>query len=268
MKILYLGDVMGEPGRKVVSKLLPQLRIKYGIDVVIAQAENVTHGRGLSKRHFAELEESGVNGFSGGNHTFERKDTIEMVNSNDYAVVAPANVKGSTYKNYKLVDCGSGKFVAIVSILGYIAPIGYDEEKVLSPLHTIDEILNDIKDLKPSAVVVNIHSEFSSEKVIMGHYLDGRATLVAGDHWHVPTADSRILTGGTAHITDVGMCGSLNSSIGVELDIAVERWKGEKVRNRLDRNPPWQLNGVIVDVNEATGLANSIELIQHYAEIL
>lgn len=258
MKILYLGDIMGEPGRRVVGKLLPKLKIQHSIDFVIAQAENVSHGRGLSKRHYLELEEAGVDGFSGGNHTFERADTMEMVLNPDANVVAPANVKGKSYKNFKLIN-KNGKYLAIVSILGYIAPKGYNEETTLSPLHTIDEILFELDDLRPNAVVVNIHSEFSSEKVIMGQYLDGRASLVVGDHWHVPTADARILPKGTAHISDVGMCGTLNSSLGVEVGIAIERWKGEDVKNRIDRHPPYQLNAVLVDVDDKTGKANKIE---------
>ena len=258
MKILYLGDVMGEPGRKVVSKLLPKIKIQHDIDAVIAQSENVTHGKGLSTNHCRELQEAGVNGFSGGNHTFERLDNMRMASDVNEPVLAPANVIGPAHDSFKLIKVNDG-YVAFVSLMGYIAPKGYNHETTESPLIAIDRILPKINENKPTAIIVNIHSEFSSEKVILGHYLDGKVTAVVGDHWHVPTADARVLPDGTAHISDVGMCGALNSSIGVDLNVAIERWKGGKIRNRLDSSPPWQLCGVIIEVNTKNGLAKSIK---------
>jgi hypothetical protein len=247
----------------VVTKLLPQLKMQYDIDIVIAQAENVSHGKGLSKKHFYELEEAGVDGFSGGNHTYERSDTIDLVKNPKTPVIGPANVKGELFKNYKIIKSKQGS-VAIITIQGYIAPFGYNPEKSENALLTIDEMLIDLKVKKPNAIVVNIHSEFSSEKVILGHYLDGKVSAVVGDHWHVQTADARILGKGTAHVSDVGMCGSYNSSIGVELDVAIKRWKGEKVRNRLDDERPWQLNAVLIETDNETSLAKSITRIQRY----
>lgn len=258
MKILYLGDIMGEPGRRVATKLLPRIRIQYGIDVVIAQSENVTHGKGLSRNHCRQLQEAGIDGFSGGNHTFERADTMEMAQDYHEPVVAPANVMGPTYDSFKLIRTPEG-FVAFASLMGYIAPKGYDKETTESPLITIDRLLPKINENKPVATIINIHSEFSSEKVIMGHYLDGRVAAVVGDHWHVPTADARVLPSGTAHVTDVGMVGALNSSIGFELEVAYEMWKGGKTRSRMETGPPWQLCGVIIEVNTITGFARSIK---------
>lgn len=258
MKILYLGDIMGEPGRRVVAKLLPKVKIQYEIDIVLAQSENVTHGKGLSTNHCRELQEAGIDGFTGGNHSFERSDNMRMASDVNEPVVAPANVKGLSYDSFKLIKASEG-YVAFVSLMGYIAPKGYNTDTTESPLVAIDRILPKINENKPTAIFVNIHSEFSSEKVILGHYLDGKVTAVVGDHWHVPTADARVLPSGTAHISDVGMCGALNSSIGVDLDVAIERWKGGKIRNRLESGPPWQLCGVIVEVNAKTGLALSIK---------
>lgn len=262
MNILYIGDIMGRPGRKVLAKLLPALRIKYDIDVVIAQAENVTHGKGMSLRHYNELEECGVDAFSGGNHTFERQDTMQLVASADIPVTAPANVEGqSSFGNYKLFHHRSGQSVAILSLLGYTIPNGYGES-VANPLLVVDTMLPEIVAQQPDAIVVNLHGDVSSEKIMIGHYLDGKVSAVVGDHWHVPTADARILPKGTAHVTDVGMCGALNSSLGVDIDRAIKRWRGEKVKNHMTEGGLLQFNAVLVKTLPNSLLAESIKQIQ------
>ena len=258
MNILYIGDIMGRPGRKVLAKVLPALRIKHDIDVVIAQAENVSHGKGMSLRHYSELEECGVDCFSGGNHTFERTDTMQLVVSSSAPVTAPANVVGDAFGNYKIFTSRSKQKVAILSLLGYTIPNGYDEH-TKNPLLVVDTILPKIFQHKPDAVIVNIHGDVSSEKIMMGHYLDGKVTAVVGDHWHVPAADARVLPKGTAHITDVGMCGALNSSLGVDIDMAIARWRGEHVKNRMAEGGPLQFNAVLVKTIQNSLLAESIE---------
>lgn len=260
MNILYIGDVMGRLGRKVLAKTLPALRIQYDIDAVIAQAENVSHGKGMSLRHYSELEECGIDAFSGGNHTFERVDTMQLVASPDVAVIAPANVIGDTYGNYALFTARDGKKVAILSLLGYTIPHGYGEN-VHNPLFAADEILPLITEQKPDAVIVNIHGDVSSEKIMMGYYLDGKVTAVVGDHWHVPTADARVLAKGSAHVTDVGMCGALNSSIGVDVDRAIKRWRGERIKNHMAEAGALQFNAVLIKTLPNSLLAHSIERI-------
>jgi hypothetical protein len=155
----------------------------------------------------------------------------------------------------------NGKTAFVISLLGQI--VGRDSDKVLrNPLQCIDSILEANKDNPRDATVVNFHGDFSSEKVIIGHYLDGRATLVVGDHWHVPTADARVLPGGTAHITDVGMCGVLDASLGVAFESVIPRWRdGKQTRNALETKGARQFNAVLVSVNKK-GLADSIEQIQ------
>ncbi len=264
MNILYIGDVMGRSGRKVLAKVQPGLRIQYDIDIVIAQAENVSHGKGLSERHYTELEEAGVDGFSGGNHTFERPDTMALVANPHIAVTAPANVSGASEHCYKLLNTKAG-VVAIISLLGYTIPNGYGE-LVLNPLDEIDYLLPIVKKDTPAAIVVNIHGDVSSEKIMMGHYLDGKVTAVVGDHWHVPTADARVLPKSTAHITDVGMCGALNSSIGVDIDRAIKRWQGERVKNHMAETGTLQLNAVLIKTKSSSVLAESIKQIQVFID--
>jgi metallophosphoesterase (TIGR00282 family) len=257
MNILYVGDVMGEAGIKLLERLLPGLRHEHAVDVVIAQAENVTDGKALSTADYQRLRKAGVDGFSGGNHSVYRKETLEMIANPEMPVVGPANMTDSPGPGFKIIDV-KGKRVLLVSLLGQI--VGRDAHKIVdNPLLTIDRILSE---QSADAVVVNFHGDFSSEKVVIGHYLDGRVSVVVGDHWHVPTADARVLPGGTAHMSDVGMCGVLNSSLGVEYASIVTRWRdGTPTKNVLATNPPYQFNALLVSVNN-DGLAESVQPIQ------
>jgi metallophosphoesterase (TIGR00282 family) len=257
MNILYVGDVMGEVGLEVVERLLPDLRKEKQIDVVIAQAENVTEGRGIGVGDFARLRKAGVDFCSGGNWSLYRDEIIPAMSDPQQPIIRPANYPaGTPGLGWKYTDG-----VLVVSLLGQI--VGRDSDKpVDNPLQVIDQILESQKDVGKRAVIVNLHGDFSSEKVVIGHYLDGKAALVVGDHWHVPTADARVLPGGTAHITDVGMCGALNASLGVAYDSVVPRWRDSKqTRNVLETKGPRQFNAVLVKSNEK-GLADSIEQIQ------
>src|ERR1035437_2415815 len=215
MNILYLGDVMGEPGIKVVESILPKLKEDYRVELVIAQAENLSNGKGVRLDDLERLYTAGVNFCTGGNHILFRKDIFPKLEDPHEPIIRPANYpKGTPGLGYKYIDTKEGK-VLIVSLLGKI--VGKQaEEPVDNPLQVIDSILDNEKDIDRIATVVNFHGDFSSEKRIIGYYLDGRVTAVIGDHWHVPTADPDILPNGTAHITDVGMCGSLDSSLGVD----------------------------------------------------
>lgn len=263
MNILYIGDIMGAPGRMVVSKILPKIKIQHDIDIVIAQAENVTHGKGMSKRHYVELLESGVDAFSGGNHTFERSDTMRLVHDESRPVIAPANNKLNKSTLYKTITSKMGHNVTFVSLLGYTIPTGYDADTT-NPLECIDSLLTEISKDNTRAIIVNFHGDLSSEKVMAGFYLDGRVTAVLGDHWHVPSADARLLPKGTAHVSDVGMCGSLNSSLGVKSDLMIKRWLGHKVKNELEENSPFQFNAVVIKTSDESIHATSIERIQEY----
>lgn len=261
MKVLYIGDVMARPGRRIVEELLPKLRKKHTIDLVIAQAENVSHGVGMSKTHFNELLAAGVDFFSGGNHSVERTQTLTMIESENAPVNGPANLRANPGPDYKLFETKYGA-VALVSIMGATFPKGYPAG-TSNPLQKIDQILDDLR-LQPTvATIVNFHGDVSSEKRVFGYYVDGRVSAVVGDHWHVPSADAMVLPKGTAHVTDVGMCGTLHSSLGVPLSVIIPRWRdGEKNVNTIDNKPPYQFNAVLIDIDTKTGFARSIERIQ------
>jgi len=262
MKILYVGDIMATPGIEIVEQLLPQLRTDYDIDLVLAQAENVSEGKGITPADMQRLRVAGVNAFTAGNHSLSRPEIHDAMNDPAQPIIRPANYPvGTPGLGYKYVDTPLGK-VLFMSLLGHI--VGRDADKLVdNPLQVIDKILAVETDTEKIATVVNFHGDFSSEKVIIGHYLDGRASLVVGDHWHVPTADARVLPKGTAHMTDVGMCGVLDSSLGVTFDSVIPRWRdGTQTRNVMATEGPRQFNAVLVTIDTATGRAQSVEHIQ------
>jgi 2',3'-cyclic-nucleotide 2'-phosphodiesterase len=262
MILLYIGDIMGSPGRETVRELLPRIRSEQNVDLVIAQSENVSHGVGMTPHHMADLSSYGVDVFTGGNHTYKKSGIHGFLNDDSSPVIGPANLPINPGKGYVYVPTPKGD-VLVVSILGTIFPLK-EHEETTNPLLKIDEILLSQKGKSRVATIVDFHADWSSEKVVFGHYLDGRVTAVVGDHWHVPSADARVLPGGTAHISDVGMTGALNSCLGVKSELIITRWRdGVHNKNELEENRPWQLNAVIIDSDDQTGLARSIKHL-HY----
>lgn len=261
MNILYIGDVMGEMGLDVLEKVLPDLRKERNIDLVIAQAENVSQGKGLSMADYKRLRALGVDACTGGDHTVDRPEIFSLLEDSNEPVIGPANMHECPGAGYKYVSVG-GKRVLFISLLGSV--VGrYADREIGNPLKTIDEILNSQIDEPRDATIVNFHGDYSSEKVIIGHYLDGRVSAVVGDHWHVPTADAAVLPKGTAHITDVGMCGSLDSSLGIGFDSVIPRWRdGVQTRNVLEATGRSQFSALFVECDDVTGRAKSAELIR------
>jgi metallophosphoesterase (TIGR00282 family) len=262
MNILYIGDVMAEPGLALVEKILPGLRNEYAVDLVIAQAENLSEGKGVMLLDFNRLKKAGVDFCSGGNHSFFREDIFPQLNDHGQPIIRPANYPtGTPGLGYKYAKTPKGD-VLVVSLLGKI--VGKDADLPLdNPLQVIDAILEKEKQTPHVATVVNFHGDYSSEKRIIGYYLDGRVSAVIGDHWHIQTADADVLPKGTAHITDVGMCGSLDSSLGVTFDSLIPRWRdGHQTRNILEYEGRMQFNALLFTVDEATGLATKAEAIR------
>jgi len=262
VNILYVGDVMGEPGIAVVEKLLPGLRREHAVDVVIAQAENLSDGKGVRLEDFKRLRSAGVDFCSGGNHILKRPEIYPQLSDPNVPIIRPANYPaGTPGLGYKYADTAKGK-VLVVSLLGHV--VGMQSDEVTdNPLKTIDAILETQKDVPHVATVVNFHGDYSSEKRIIGYYLDGRVTAIIGDHWHVPTADASVLPQGTAHQSDVGMCGSLDSSLGVTFASLIPRWRdGQVTRNELETQGRMQFNALLVQTTP-DGLAAKATPIQH-----
>jgi len=259
MRILYVGDIMGQPGIDIVAELLPKLRHDEQIDLVIAQAENVSGGKSMTPADMQRLQQVGVDFFSGGNHTPKRPELRALLEDDNQPVIGPANMHDSPGKGWKYIKSPKGQ-VLIISILG--ETFGNNRPIFDNPLKAVDTILKTNEGRARAATIVNFHGDYSSEKVIFGYYLDGRVTAVIGDHWHTPTADAMVLPKGTAHQTDVGMCGILHSSLGVSLDAVIPRWRDSVVnRNVLETDGPRQFNASLITCN-SSGLADEIRSIQ------
>lgn len=261
MNILYIGDIYGEPGIEVIGQVLPDLKREKNITAVIAQSENVSDGRSLLPKDRQRLQEIGVDFFTGGNWSLFQPEAVTDLENPDMPVIRPANYpQGTPGKGWSYLNTSAGR-ILVVSLLGSI--VGRDAGRAMdNPLKVIDAILEENKTHPKVATIVNLHGDFSSEKRIIGYYLDGRVTAVIGDHWHVPTADAMVLPKGTAHITDVGMCGTLHSSLGVKLDVVIPRWRDGTVnKNEIETEGPRQFNAVLIKSNDQ-GLADSIVTIQ------
>lgn len=256
---------MGKAGRETVCKVLPELKKKFAIDFVIAQGENMNNnGKGPRPQDVEEMKHAGVNFFTGGNHSFTSRDTDVLYADPDADVIRPANSEGKPGNGYKIVKVG-GIRVLIASFLGQT--VGNQKLLATNPLHSADRILESEKG-NFDVSVVNFHGDFSSEKRVFGYYLDGKVSAVVGDHWHVPTADAMILPGGTAHITDVGMCGSLHSSLGVKTSAILARWNdGKVVKNQMEESGPYQFNALLINIDPETGYATEVEHLQRIIEV-
>ena len=253
MRILMIGDVIGRPGREAVDRILPGLRDEMGIDLVIANGENAAAGFGLTEDTASELLDSGVDVLTSGNHIWDKKEFIpymDDVRGEGLPVVRPAN-----YPCAPGVGVIRRKGVAVVNLMGRVFMAQLD-----CPFRTADRILDEIRNEEETPVIiVDFHAEATSEKQAMGWYLDGRVSGVFGTHTHVGTVDARILPGGTAYLTDVGMTGPVDSVIGSDTRAVLERFLTSMPQRLEVAKGPCVLNSVLVEVDEETGRAIHLE---------
>ena len=254
---------MADAGQQVLAEVLPSVREEHQPDVIVVQAENLTDGRGVAVEDMRKLQDMGVDFLSGGNWTPYLDETHPLLLDPKEPIIGPANFGADPGPGYKYIETAKGR-VLFISLLGQV--VGRQLPDISNPLKKIDEILEtELAKQTPAAIVVNFHGDYSSEKRIIGYYLDGRVSLVVGDHWHVPTADAMVLPKGTGHITDVGMCGSIHSSLGVSLESVIPRWRNEvQTRNIQDAKKPWQFNAVLAEIEN--GLTKKITQIQRILE--
>jgi 2',3'-cyclic-nucleotide 2'-phosphodiesterase len=248
-RLLFIGDVVGEPGRRAVKDLLPELRERHSPDLVVANGENVAGGIGITERTARNLLDAGVDVITTGNHVYRHRDVYGFLDSTEQ-VIRPANfMEANPGKGYVVIEV-EGTHWAIVNLIG-----GVGLQAARSPFHEVDRILSK---LEADLVVVDFHAEVTSEKVAMGWHLDGRVTAVIGTHTHVPTADARVLPGGTAFMSDVGMTGSRAGVIGVKKEQVLERFLTQMpVRFETAEEDVW-LMGCLV-TSDGNGPARSIE---------
>jgi len=260
LNILFIGDIVGQPGRRILKDKLAELRKKYSIDVCIANAENAAAGFGLTNPIANDLFSFGVDIITMGNHTFARADLFRFIES-EKRIVRPANVTASWPGfDYALFDAGEKGKLLILNLLGRVGMDPCD-----SPYAAADRLLSAYKTaLGASMVLVDFHAEATSEKIAMGYYLDGRVSLVIGTHTHVQTADEKILERGTGHITDAGMTGAVNSVLGMDVEVSLRRLVDQLPGVYETAAGTAMINAVFAEVDPVKGKCMHIERIQWF----
>jgi hypothetical protein len=254
--ILVIGDIIGRPGRQAVQKLLPDLRKQYDIDMVIANAENIAGGLGVTPPTATELLEAGVDIMTSGNHIWAQKEILPYLDNDEMPLIRPLNYPpGVQGKGFIIKDK-----VMVVNLIGRTFMSNYD-----CPFRAMDKLLAETEK-KPPVIIVDFHAEATSEKVALGRYLDGRVSALLGTHTHVGTIDHRILPQGTAYVTDIGMTGPIESVIGDDIDAVIQRFL-TMINYRL---PVGQgrvmFTAMLVGIDGKTGKATSIERVTREVE--
>jgi len=260
MRLLFLGDVMGRAGRSAVSERLPRLRDDWRLDFVVVNGENASNGMGLSGEHAKGLLDAGADCVTLGDHAFDQKDMMQFIET-EPRVIRPLNfAKNAPGKGHRLFTARNGKKVLVTQVLGQV----FMKRAFDDPFSAIETVLK-AHPLggQAAAILVDVHCEATSEKMAMGHFCDGRASLVVGTHTHVPTADAQVLPGGTGYLTDAGMCGDYDSVIGMD--------KAEPMRRFITGMPKARftpalgeatLSGVFVETDDQSGKATRVAMVR------
>jgi len=257
MNILILGDIVGPSGRKALTKRLPELIKKKKLDFVIVNGENAADtGLGITKKNTEEFFEAGTDVITSGNHIWDEKETAAFITS-EKRLLRPENlIVGSPGTGIGIFNSKNNKKVAVINLMGNIFM-----RKCEDVFESAKKFIQTIK-LKRDAdfIIVDIHGEITSEKMAMGYFFDGKATMVVGTHTHVPTSDHRILEKGTAYQTDIGMCGDYNSVIGMNRENSLKKFfKDSSAKKHYPALGEATISGLIVNADEDTGLAKKIE---------
>lgn len=257
IKILFLGDIVGKTGRTLFQKHIGRLKRELEIDAVIVNGENASHGRGIIPKNMNSFKHNGVDVVTSGNHVWKNKEIYAYLNENR-DLLRPANYPSSCPGTGATTFSCKGKEIGVINLQGRV----FMRDHIDCPFKTAESILTYLKN-KTNIIVVDFHAEASSEKMGLAYFLDGKVSAVLGTHTHVQTADERILPGGTAYITDVGMAGSLNSMIGVTKEPVMRHLMTQMpARFVVDTAPPFIMTGVLLEIDMTSGKAMSIKRLQ------
>jgi len=263
MRIVFLGDIVGKGGRKAVCSVLPDMKSKLKPDLVIANAENIAHGVGITKKTLDEMRACGVDAFTSGNHVWSKEEVMTFIDDPAEALVRPHNLPTGPGTGARLMQVGAYQLL-LINLQGQV----FMREGVNNPFVVFDEIMALSEAKSAHAIIVDFHAEATSEKVGFGWHADGRASAVLGTHTHVPTADFRILPQGTAFITDVGMCGPRDSVIGVDKDVIVATFRTARaIAHKIPEHGSMVVNAVVIDIDPKTKHATSIERVDRIVDI-
>jgi 2',3'-cyclic-nucleotide 2'-phosphodiesterase len=256
MRILAIGDIIGNPGRQTIQRLLPGIRQDYDVDMVIANGENVAGGFGLTSNTAKDLFNAGVDMMTSGNHIWAQKEILPYLDS-EMPIIRPLNYPaGVIGRGWRIYN----NRVMVVNVIGRTFIGNFD-----CPFRAMDKVLAEVKE-RPKIIIVDFHAEATSEKVAMGYYLDGRVSAMVGTHTHVGTCDARILPKGSAYVTDIGMTGPINSVIGDDIEDVLQRFLTD-IPSRLSvAKGPCSVNAVLMNIDDNTGLGTSIERVYREGE--
>ncbi|EPX78842.1 TIGR00282 family metallophosphoesterase [Salipiger mucosus] len=260
MKLLFLGDVMGRAGRTAIAETLPRLREDWSLDFVVVNGENASNGAGLTAAHAKLLLDSGADVVTLGDHAFDQKDMLQFIET-EPRVIRPLNyAKQAPGRGAALFSDRRGRKVLVAQVLGQV----FMKRAFDDPFSAMDAALRRHPlGGQAQAIMVDMHCEATSEKMAMGHFCDGRASLVAGTHTHVPTGDAQLLPGGTAYLTDAGMCGDYDSVIGMEKTEPMRRFVTGMGKTRFQPAlGEATLCGVLVQTDDRTGKALSVTMVR------
>lgn len=259
MTILFFGDIVGKGGRQAVAQILPKLRGKHSPDLVIANAENLAHGAGITFSTMNAVLDSGVDFFTSGNHVFDKPEANEVFQKFPDKIIRPANLsKTLPGSGYKLLNVG-GQLVLMINLLGQVfMEKQFDLGEIGNPFLELNEILA-AEEGKAVIKILDFHSEATSEKRAMGYWAEGRVSAVVGTHTHIPTADAQILPQGTGYISDIGMVGAANSVIGVTVEPVLRRFLGGNDTNlEVAEESPFEVDYVILEIDSKTGKCQNV----------
>jgi len=257
MKIIFFGDIVGRIGREAIPLAISDLKASHDPDLIIANAENIAHGKGVTAKTLQELVDAGVDLFTTGNHVWRNKEVFSVMSDKQLGdrLIRPANYPADVPGQGSKMLTIATKNVLVLNLLGRV----YGNDLVNDPFRTFDDILLSHAAQKPSVILVDIHAEATSEKVALGWYAAGRASAVWGTHTHVPTADARVLPGGTAYITDAGMCGYKDGVLGITKEPIINNFRTQlPVTHEIPVAGDAIVSAVITTV-DAAGRATDIE---------
>jgi metallophosphoesterase (TIGR00282 family) len=258
-KVLFIGDIVGRPGRRIVKTCLTEIIRTETVDLVIANGENSAGGFGITMEVCQELLTAGIDLITLGNHTWDNREVIKVLEQ-ERRVIRPANYPdGTPGEGFHIVETARGYLVGVINILGQVFL-----EPLSCPFQAADYCLNWIKKKTPY-IIVDFHAEATSEKMALGWYLDGRVSAVIGTHTHIATADERILPQGTGYITDAGMTGPMNSVLGIDPQLVLTKFLTKRPVKFELASGPIQFNGVLLEINEA-GLTTGIKRVYRNME--
>jgi len=263
IKILFFGDIVGKIGRKAIAKSLPYLKNKYQPDLIMANVENLAHGKGITEKTLTEISESGIDFFTSGNHIWKREEIKDILDNEKFPLITPINDPRTIIgRGEKIIEISQKKLL-MVNLLGRVF---MKEENLVCPFKAMDELLAKYQNEELAGIIVDFHAEATSEKKALGWYLDGRVSTLLGTHTHVATVDARILPQGTGYVTDVGMVGPIDSVLGIDKEKVIKKFlTDDKIIFEIPEEGQVGIDAIYLEINPENKKTIKIERV--YKEI-